>query len=109
MWIGRTVISNELAIDGQPEPARPLASKAFSSAEVEENTLPDQPLFTITPSRGWVSLNLRELWAYRELLYFLTWRDIKVRYKQTMLGVASANLERLSSELFIRGEVGCES
>lgn len=41
----------------------------------------------IRPSRGWVPVNLRELWAYRELLYFLVWKDIKVRYKQTALGV----------------------
>jgi lipopolysaccharide transport system permease protein len=59
--------------------------------------IPDQPLFSITPSRGWVSLNLRELWAYRELLYFLTWRDIKVRYKQTVLGVAWAILQPVVS------------
>ena len=38
--------------------------------------------------RGWASLDLRQLWAYRELLYFLTWRDILVRYKQAVLGVA---------------------
>ena len=42
----------------------------------------------IEPSKGWVSLKLRDLWEYRELLYFLTWRDIKVRYKQTVLGFA---------------------
>jgi len=47
----------------------------------------------IEPSKGWVSLKLRELWAYRELLYFLTWRDIKVRYKQTVLGAAWAILQ----------------
>jgi len=40
------------------------------------------------PSHGWVPLRLRELWEYRELFYFLTWRDIKVRYKQTLLGSA---------------------
>jgi lipopolysaccharide transport system permease protein len=40
----------------------------------------------IEPSRGWVSLGLRELWSYRELVYFFIWRDIKVRYKQTVLG-----------------------
>lgn len=44
----------------------------------------------IQPSRGWVSVNLREVWAYRELLYFLAWRDIKVRYKQTVIGAAWA-------------------
>jgi lipopolysaccharide transport system permease protein len=47
----------------------------------------------IRPSRGWVSLQLRELWQYRELLYFLVWRDIKVRYKQTVLGAAWAILQ----------------
>jgi lipopolysaccharide transport system permease protein len=44
----------------------------------------------IRPSRGWVALNLAELWAYRELLVFLVWRDIKARYKQTLLGPAWA-------------------
>lgn len=41
----------------------------------------------IRPSSGWISLKLRDLWVYRELLYFLAWRDIKVRYKQTAIGV----------------------
>jgi lipopolysaccharide transport system permease protein len=45
-----------------------------------------KPVITLEPSRGLVSLNLRDLWEYRELLFFLTWRDIKVRYKQTVLG-----------------------
>ncbi|HSN86707.1 MAG TPA: hypothetical protein VL025_08110, partial [Thermoanaerobaculia bacterium] len=40
------------------------------------------PVTVIHPSRGWVSLGFRELWQYRELLYFLVWRDVKVRYKQ---------------------------
>jgi lipopolysaccharide transport system permease protein len=47
----------------------------------------------IEPSRGWVSLRLGELWEYRELLYFLAWRDIKIRYKQTALGLAWAVLQ----------------
>ena len=51
------------------------------------------PLISIRPSRGWSSLNLRDLWEYRELLYFLTWRDIKVRYKQTVLGASWAILQ----------------
>lgn len=46
------------------------------------------PTVVIQPSRGWAALNLRAVWEYRELLYFLVWRDIKVRYKQTALGVA---------------------
>src|SRR3977135_4029141 len=45
------------------------------------------------PPRGWTSIGLRELWQYRELLYFLTWRDIKVRYKQTALGAAWAIIQ----------------
>jgi lipopolysaccharide transport system permease protein len=51
------------------------------------------PVIQIRPSRGWVSLKLDELWEYRELLYFLVWRDIKVRYKQTVLGVAWAIIQ----------------
>jgi len=47
----------------------------------------------VKPSRGWVSLNLGELREYRELIYFLTWRDIKVRYKQTLLGAAWAIIQ----------------
>ena len=53
----------------------------------------EAPVTRIRPSRGWMSLNLHELWEYRELLYFLTWRDIKVRYKQTVLGAAWAIIQ----------------
>lgn len=47
----------------------------------------------IAPSRGWTALRLGELWEHRELLWFLTWRDVKVRYKQTLLGAAWAILQ----------------
>lgn len=47
----------------------------------------------IRPTRGWVSLDLRRLWDYRELLAFLTWRDVKIRYKQTVLGATWAILQ----------------
>jgi lipopolysaccharide transport system permease protein len=57
--------------------------------------LEQRPPFRIEPSRGWASLKLGELWTYRELLYFLVWRDVKVRYKQTMLGVAWALIQPL--------------
>ena len=50
-------------------------------------------LTRIAPSKGWVALHLNELWEFRELLYFLTWRDIKVRYKQTALGAAWAVIQ----------------
>jgi lipopolysaccharide transport system permease protein len=53
------------------------------------------PVIDITPSKGWVNLRLHELWEFRELLYFLTWRDIMVRYKQTILGAAWAVLQPL--------------
>ncbi len=53
----------------------------------------EMPVTVITPSRGWVALQLGKVWEYRELLYFLTWRDIKVRYKQTVLGVAWAIIQ----------------
>ena len=56
-------------------------------------SLSDTPIVIVKPSKGWVSLNLGELWEYRELLYFLTWRDIKVRYKQTVLGAAWAIIQ----------------
>jgi lipopolysaccharide transport system permease protein len=51
------------------------------------------PLKRIEPSRGWRALNFKELWQYSELLYFLAWRDIKVRYKQTALGAAWAVIQ----------------
>ncbi len=47
----------------------------------------------IEPSRSWLNINFKEMWVYRELLYFLTWRDIKIRYKQTALGFAWAVLQ----------------
>jgi lipopolysaccharide transport system permease protein len=57
------------------------------------------PVIRIEPANGWVSLKLGELWEYRELLYFLTWRDLKVRYKQTVLGVAWAIVQPFCSML----------
>ena len=47
----------------------------------------------IKPSHGWAALNLRDLWLYRELIFFMTWRDLKVRYKQTLLGASWAILQ----------------
>jgi len=55
----------------------------------------ESSIIRIAPSKGWVSLRLDELWEYRELLYFLVWRDIKVRYKQTALGATWAILQPL--------------
>ena len=57
------------------------------------------PVLRIEPPKGWISLGLHELWQYRELLSFLIWRDIKVRYKQTALGAAWAIIQPLFSML----------
>jgi lipopolysaccharide transport system permease protein len=59
--------------------------KERSGMEPSREALPEM---VFTPPSGWPGLHLRELWEFRDLLYFLAWRDIKVRYKQTVLGVA---------------------
>ena len=64
-----------------------------STTDLTTRTPAALPVTRIRPSQGWVSLGLGELWEYRELLYFLTWRDIKVRYKQTVLGAAWAIIQ----------------
>lgn len=53
----------------------------------------DMPVTIIKPSKGWMPINLRELWEFKDLLYFFTWRDIKLRYKQTVLGFAWAIIQ----------------
>src|SRR5437899_2639529 len=63
--------------------------------ELPPDVTPEPQRIRIRPSRGWVALNLKDLWVYRELLYFLTWRDIKVRYKQTLLGASWAIIQPL--------------
>ncbi|MFZ0064364.1 MAG: ABC transporter permease [Pyrinomonadaceae bacterium] len=87
--MNRTTGKNEQA----PSPLTPTQKMQAASA------LPVTPLVVIEPSSSWVALNLRDLWAYRELLYFLTWRDIKVRYKQTLLGVVWAIMQPLFTML----------
>ena len=57
--------------------------------------LPENPIVVIEPSKTWVPINLADLWNYRDLLYILTMRDIKVRYKQTILGAAWAIIQPL--------------
>jgi lipopolysaccharide transport system permease protein len=61
--------------------------RKLSTSNIEPSTI------VLRPSRGWTALNLRDLWLYRELVYFMTWRDLKVRYKQTLLGVSWAILQ----------------
>jgi lipopolysaccharide transport system permease protein len=78
--------------------SRPLAAGHSLVPEHGPGTataLPRKAAVVIQPSRSWVPLNLNDIWAYRELLYFLVWRDVKVRYKQTALGAAWAILQPL--------------
>lgn len=75
------------------------ASFLLESKLQDKEELAQKPLVVIQPSSNWVALNLRDLWIYRELLYFLTWRDVKVRYKQTLIGVAWAVLQPLFTML----------
>lgn len=67
------------------EPSALTTPPATSRSPADE--LPDEPLVIIQPGGSWSWFDLRELWEHRELLYFLTWRDLKIRYKQTLLGV----------------------
>lgn len=57
------------------------------------NFISENTVVFIRPTKGWVTINLRELWSYRELLFFLVWRNIKIRYKQTAIGAAWAILQ----------------
>ncbi len=66
------------------------------SATTVQETKTSVPTLRIDPVGHWISIDFRELWHYRELLYFLTWRDVKVRYKQTVLGAAWAILQPMS-------------
>jgi lipopolysaccharide transport system permease protein len=72
---------------------------AVSSENIPSPRLPDEPLFVVEARGSGVGLNLKELWAHRELLYFMVWRDVKIRYKQTLLGAAWAILQPLLTML----------
>src|SRR2546427_5626922 len=60
------------------------------------------PLLRIAPPRGWLELNLREVWEYRELLYFFVWRDLKIRHKQKALRAARAVLQPFLTMIVFR-------
>ncbi len=67
--------------------------------EITRENKDQTPVIFLRPAKGWLGLDLRELWRYRELIFFLTWRDIKVRYKQAILGVSWALLQPLLTVL----------
>src|SRR5690242_19485557 len=68
-------------------------------AEAAEEALADLPVTIVERRPGWRCIDVRELWRYRELLLILAWRDIQVRYKQTLLGAAWAILQPLATML----------
>lgn len=74
-------------------------SEKVSKTLGSTHQLPSKPLVVIKPSKSWVALNLGDLWHYRDLLYILTERDIKVRYKQTLLGALWAIIQPLFTML----------
>lgn len=67
--------------------------------DLHDTSVPSPEVIRIRPSAGWRALSLSEIWRYRELLFFLTWRDIKLRYKQTALGVAWVVIQPLFTML----------
>ncbi len=67
--------------------------------ETSQEQTKHTPTIYLKPSKGWLSIDFNELWHYRELIFFLTWRDIKVRYKQAVLGIAWAILQPLLTTL----------
>ena len=80
----------------QPTPARRPevgVEDKLRQGIVAEKTIENVPVKIYKPSSGWRPVNLQELWKFRELLYFLVWRDVKVRYKQTVLGVLWAVIQ----------------
>ncbi len=85
----------EMSSDRKLQPMSLTATTldAAGSAPPSDAVPMETPEFEIRPRRGWVAIDFKELFHYRELLYFLTWRDVKVRYKQTVLGFAWAILQ----------------
>jgi lipopolysaccharide transport system permease protein len=80
-----------------PKPGLSASARTLAGESEPHPEPAPLPVTVIRPARGWISLNLRELWQYRELLYFLVWRDVKVRYKQTVLGAAWAILQPVAT------------
>ncbi|HVG28828.1 MAG TPA: ABC transporter permease [Pyrinomonadaceae bacterium] len=87
-------------------PAARTPALASTPHPAGTHRLPDEPLVVIQPAGSAGALNLRELWDYRGLLYYLIWRDVKVRYKQTVLGVAWVVLQPLMMTLIFTVVLG---
>src|SRR5215470_3076972 len=83
----------------EPTVVEEIGGGAAKENPLPRISLPDRPVISIRPPGRWAAPNLRDLWAYRELNYFLIWRDVKVRYKQTLLGIAWAVIQPLLTML----------
>lgn len=91
--------STESAATALQSDARSVPATRLSEAHFSQLELPATPVVVIEPNQASVALDLKGLWASRELFYFLIWRDIKIRYKQTAIGVAWAVLQPLFTML----------
>ncbi|MEM7116212.1 MAG: ABC transporter permease [Chloroflexota bacterium] len=72
---------------------------SLNKSSIDSRDEPTPPTVIIEPTKGWTNLQLKAIWEYRDLLYFLIWRNVKVRYKQTALGVLWIILQPLISML----------
>jgi lipopolysaccharide transport system permease protein len=91
-------MTNELALDTEDEPSAAAVTLPPTNGFAEAHAAHASLAVTVIERRpGWKLFDVRELWRYRELLFFLTWRDVKVRYKQTVLGAAWAVLQPLAT------------
>src|SRR5688572_25951935 len=96
MSIGKTEIAtNQIPAGGSDD----TTQGSVVAGKPAEHDLPVKPLVRIEAGKKWSALNLRDLWQYRELLYLLMWRDVKVRYKQTLLGVTWVIIQPLFTML----------
>src|SRR3982751_4467102 len=86
-------MSNDMSASATTKiPVSEITTFHAPSAPASEADAPARELI-IQPSKGWIGVDWAELWRFRELLYFLVWRDVKVRYKQAVLGIGWAVLE----------------
>src|SRR5262245_44201854 len=94
-----SLVGTDTSGEEETSAMRPLGTRKRPRVEgrPQSDDLPEEPVVRIEANASWVSLRLADLWSYRELFYFLIWRDVKVRYKQTVLGAAWALLQPLTT------------
>lgn len=84
-------------MESMAEVVEPVSTALDPAVKAPATPVPELPVKVLVPRSGWHMLDFKELWRYHELLFFLTWRDVKVRYKQTMFGAAWAVLQPLAN------------